>query len=234
MVPVAVGSAASSTRAGGNASDSVTVKVWFSSSVVSAVSTVNIPVVKPLAMVTTPALSPVRSAAAALSPLSIDAVQPTDMFSGTASDSVTVKVRPSSSAVPSAAETSATLTVARSSLLIVPWAVAAVDDSCAFDDTPDSVTVNVSFTSTVVSSTVATVIVASVLPIATVTVPVFVDPRSAATAVSPVSIEAVQVAVTVAAAAADSVTVKLTLLPSVAAASAMLSVGFDDRDPSTL
>ena len=130
---------------------------------------------------------------------------------------------------PSSAETPATLSVTRSSLSIVPVAVAV--PSTALADTPDSVTVKVSFTSTVSSCTVATVIVASVSPASISTVPVLVDPRSPRTAVSPLPIDAVQVAVTSASASVDSVTAKVTGLPSVAAASATLSLG---RVPSLI
>ena len=101
---------------------------------------------------------------------------------------------------------------------MVPFAVGSVS-SFAFDDGLDSVTVKVSSPSSVASFTTGTSNVPAVSPIATVTVPVFVVPRSAATAVSPVSIDAVQVAVTAVAAASDSVTVNSTF-PSFSASEA--------------
>ena len=110
--------------------------------------------------------------------------------------------------------------------MIVPVAVVASAASVAFDDTPDSATVKVSSFSSRASSAVATVNVAIVSPLVTVTDPV-VDSRSAAAAFSssPSIVDAVQVAVTSSVAAADSVTVNSTGAPSVAAASATPSVG---------
>ena len=134
-------------------------------------------------------------------------------------DSVNAAAVPSATAGPASI-----VTTGRSSSSIVPVAVASAA-SAAFVDTPESVTVNVSSASLVVSCAVGTSNVPDGWPAVTLTVPVVVVPRSAATAVSPLSIDAVQVAVTSAAAAADSVAVKVTSPPSVAAASATLSVG---------
>ena len=113
-----------------------------------------------------------------------------------------------------------------SSSVIVPVAVVASAASVAFDDGLDSATVKVSLYSSRASSAVATVNVAVVSPLGTVTDPV-VDSRSAAAAFSssPSIVDAVQVAVTSAVAAADSVTVNSTGAPSVADASATPSVG---------
>ena len=116
----------------------------------------------------------------------------------------------------------------QSSLSIVPLAVASAAN-CAFVDTPDSVTVKVSFASSVESCAVATVNVAVVWLVLAlkVSVPVAADRsvKSPVSAVSSVSSDAVQVTVTSAAAASDSVTVNSTALPSSAFASATLSVG---------
>ena len=76
MVPVAVGSDASCTRLAGDGSDSVTVKVWSGSSVVSSFTgTVNFAVMAFASNSTSPVFVVARSAALAVSPLSIDAVQ---------------------------------------------------------------------------------------------------------------------------------------------------------------
>ena len=183
IVPLAVGSAASCARLVGVGFDSVTVKVWSGSSVVSAAATVNVVVVAFAAMVTVPVVSPVRSAAAALSPPSIDAVQSTVTFCGTAFDSVTVNSTPTSSA-PSA---SATLSAGRVPSSIVPVAAEGVP-SVTFPGF-DSVRVKVSALSSSSSGNVGTSIVPAAVPSAAAMVSVpLVDVKSVPeTASSPVA-----------------------------------------------
>ena len=162
-----------------------------------------------------------------MSPLSADAVMVTVTVLPLAGDSVTLN-----DTTPNVSDTeaSSTLSVGRgSSSMIVPVAVGSAA-SCTFVDTPDSVTVNVSFSSSVKSSAVGTVNVVVVAPTGMVTVPVATERsvKSAATAVSPLPIDAVQVAVTSSATASDNVTVKVTSSPSspsLPSASPTLSVG---------
>ena len=187
----------------------------------STTATSNCAVVTPGGNVTTPSVLPVKSASDAV-PL-VSTPQPTPTVLPLAADSDTVNSTAESLFASASAIYSNGLS---SSSVIVPVAVVASAASVAFDDTPDSATVKVSSFSSRASSAVATVNVAVVSPLGTVTGPV-VDSRSAAAAFSssPSIVDAVQVAVTSAVAAADSVTVNSTGAPSVAAASATPSVG---------
>ena len=107
---------------------------------------------------------------------------------------------------------------------IVPVAVGSAA-SVAFDGF-DSVTVKVSFASSVLSTVVCTVTVCVVSLGMKVSVAAGTAVKSVpAMAVSPVSTDVAQFTVTVCVLAADSVTVKVTGLPSVAEASATLSSG---------
>ena len=106
---------------------------------------------------------------------------------------------------------------------IVPVAVGPTA-SVAFDGF-DSVTVKVSFASSVVSSTVDTVNIAVVSPGMKVSVLVAAVKSVPEAAVSPVSTDVAHSTVTVCVLAADSVTVKVTSSPSTAEASATLSSG---------
>ena len=107
--------------------------------------------------------------------------------------------------------------------MIVPAAVGSVA-SVAFDGL-DSVTVKVSSGSSRVSCSVATVNVAIVSPGMKVSVSFAAVKSVPETAVSPVSADVAQFTVTVLPLAGDSVSVKVAGLPSVAAASATLTVG---------
>ena len=178
----------------------------------------------------------VRSAAAPSGKRSRSAccVTPTFTVSAAAVDPVRLSVKP---AAPSFSLTTflslAIVTTGVSSSLMVPVAVGSAASSARLDgDTPDSVTVKVWSSSTVVSFVTGTVNVVVVAPAATVTMPVVVAVKSAASAVSPLSIDAVQVAVTSSATASDSVTVNSTPSSSAPSASAMLSLGFD-AEPRT-
>ena len=115
IVPSAVVVAASASFA---LTDTVTVKVSSSSSLVSsAVTTVNVAVIWPSMIVSVPVAADrsTKSASSAVSPISIDAVQVAVKFSLAASDSVTVKV----TFPPSSPEASSTLSVGRSLVLAV-------------------------------------------------------------------------------------------------------------------
>ena len=220
-MPLAVGSAASSTRPVGVGFDSVTVKVWSGSSVLSSFTgTVNFFVVSPFVIVTVPVFVVPRSAVLAESPFSIDAVQSTVTSAGAAADSVSVNSTPSSSS-PSA---SATLRVGMVASLstIVPLPVAS--EIVALSGL-DSVTVKVSLDSTVVSSVVDTVSVFAVSPAVKVSFVAATAVKSPAPAVSPVSADAAQSTVTCLPLAGDSSTVNSTPSPSAADAGSTLSVG---------
>ena len=202
--------------------DSVTVKVSsFSSAESSVVWTVTVFSSCPASKVSVVADTAVKSVpAVAVSPVSADAAQSTVTVLPLAADSATVKARGS----PSVAETSPTLTVGgSSSSLIVPLAVTCVP-SCAFDDGLDSVTVKVSFSSSMVSCAELIAHDPDVEPIWIVAVLLSLA-RSAAAAVSPVSNDAMHCTDTISPGAADSVSGNLISEPSVAEAFPTLSVG---------
>ena len=159
---------------------SVTVNVSSASSVVSsAVLTVNVFEVSPGANDSVPVSEPARSPVSAVSetPPAV-AVHVTPTVSSLATDSVTVKV----SVPPSLPDTSFTLSVASSSSVIVPVAVASA--SVAFVGL-DSVSLNVSSASSMVSLAVGTAIVPVVEPAGIVSVRSVCAVKSAASAVVP-------------------------------------------------
>ena len=159
---------------------SVTVNVSSASSVVSsAVLTVNVFEMSPGLNVSVPVSGPARSPVSAVSETPpADAVHVTPTVFALATDSVTVKV----SVPPSLPDTSFTLSVASSSSVIVPVAVASV--SVAFVGL-DSVSLNVSSSSSMVSLAVGTAIVPVVAPAGIVSVRLVCAVKSAASAVVP-------------------------------------------------
>ena len=159
---------------------SVTVNVSSTSSVVSsAVPTVNVFEVSPGLNDSVPVSVPARSPGSAVSEAPpADAVHVTPTVCALATDSVTVKV----SVPPSLPDTSFTLSAASSSSVIVPVAVASA--SVAFAGL-DSVSLNVSSSSSMVSLAVGTAIVPVVAPAGIVSVRLVCAVKSAASAVVP-------------------------------------------------
>ena len=218
IVPVA---GAPATAAFDDAFESVSENVSSASSSASpAVATVTVFVVSPAANVSVPEAAVKSSPSAAVSPDSRDAAQFTVTDADAAGDSVTAN----DTAAPSTADASDALSDGIS--LIVPAAVNVVPPPAnvafiAFD----SVSVNVSLSSSSVSEAAVTGTVALVCPASIVTVCDDSAVKSAASAVSDESIDVDASTVTSLPLAVDSSTAKFTVPPSAPVASATLSTG---------